>query len=126
MGAGNLYRYFYKEDIIIYFLLMTLFFGVAIYQFQHNDTGQFLCIYQYDKLRMKIPLDEDKIFSYKDKTIVIENGAVRIVKSECLHQYCVRHKAIKNVGECNLCVPTGILLKIEGKKKGKAIDALSH
>ena len=46
--------------------------------------------------------------------IAIHGGSVSVVEADCPDKICVRHGAIKNVGETIACVPHKLLIEIAG------------
>lgn len=46
--------------------------------------------------------------------ILIENGAARVLESDCPDGVCVSGGAISKTGESLLCAPAGVVLRVKG------------
>jgi len=67
---------------------------------------------------MELPLSEDtRTVLGEDghsNTLVVENGAARVVEADCPDQVCVRHGAVRYAGESIVCLPHRLIVTIEG------------
>lgn len=68
-----------------------------------------------------LPLDS----TYGHNVLVIENGAVRMTKSDCPDQVCVRTGAIDKPGQTIVCLPNRVVIEISGSKESP-IDDISQ
>ncbi len=71
--------------------------------------------------RIILPLDS----SFGHNVVVIENGAVSIMESDCPDQVCVRTGAISKPGQTIVCLPNRVVVEITGNKENE-IDGLSQ
>ena len=60
-----------------------------------------------------------------DSKIEIINGRARIVSSPCLQKVCIHKGFIEEPGECVVCAPNQVVVKIVGDSKDNAMDAVS-
>jgi hypothetical protein len=82
-------------------------------------------IYQDGKLVTRLSLKEDQQKSLYDGKMFIEikDGKIRVARSECPHQVCVRVGWIAHSGEAITCVPYKTVIEI-GSAKNTVIDAV--
>jgi hypothetical protein len=82
-------------------------------------------IYQDGKLVTRLSLKEDQQkFLYDGKMFIeIKDGKIRVARSECPHQVCVRVGWIAHSGEAITCVPYKTVIEI-GSVKNTVIDAV--
>ncbi len=60
-----------------------------------------------------------------DSEIRISNGKARIVSSPCVQKFCVHQGWIEGPGECIICAPNRVVVKVIGESENKLIDAIS-
>ncbi len=82
-------------------------------------------IYQDGKLVKRLSLKEDRQESLYDGKMLIEikDGKIRVSRSDCAHQICVRVGWIAHSGEAITCVPYKTVIEI-GSAKNTVIDAV--
>jgi hypothetical protein len=82
-------------------------------------------IYQDGKLVKRLSLKEDRQESLYDGKMLIEikDGKIRVSRSDCAHQICVRVGWIAHPGEAITCVPYKTVIEI-GSAKNTVIDAV--
>lgn len=82
-------------------------------------------IYQDGKLVKRLSLKEDQQESLYDGKMLIEikDGKIRVSRSDCAHQICVRVGWIAHSGEAITCVPYKTVIEI-GSAKNTVIDAV--
>jgi hypothetical protein len=82
-------------------------------------------IYQDGKLVKRLSLKEDQQESLYDgkMRIEIKGGKIRVSRSDCAHQICVRVGWIAHSGEAITCVPYKTVIEI-GSAKNTVIDAV--
>ena len=56
----------------------------------------------------------------------VQNGGIRVVRSDCPHRVCVRRGWIRAPGESIVCVPKRIVVAIEGRPGEGDLDAVAH
>lgn len=83
-------------------------------------------IYQDGKLVTRLSLKEDQQSSLYDGKMIIEvkDGKIRVARSDCSHQVCVRVGWIAHSGEAITCVPYKTVIEI-GSVKNTIIDAVA-
>ena len=82
-------------------------------------------IYQDGKLVKRLSLKENRQESLYDGKMLIEikDGKIRVARSDCAHQICVRVGWIAHSGEAITCVPYKTVIEI-GSAKNTVIDAV--
>ena len=105
-----------RNDLILIAVLLTFSFTPLAIVF---DSGKKLAVVKVDSAIIReIDLSVDEIFTVETnggKNVVeIKNGAIHVVEADCPDKICVRHGAIKNVGETIACVPHKLLIEIAG------------
>jgi hypothetical protein len=50
-----------------------------------------------------------------ETVVEVRGGRIRIAQSPCPHQICVRSGWIGQAGQMIVCVPNGVLVRVEGK-----------
>ncbi len=88
-------------------------------------------IYRDNTVIAQYPLSDEKTVSVRgdigDVGICIKNGAVKIDKSSCQHQICVRAGTITNSYGQLICAPNHILVCIRSREnKRLQLDAISQ
>ena len=67
---------------------------------------------------MELPLSEDTRIVLGEgehtNTLVIENGAARVVEASCPDQICVNQGAVRYEGESIVCLPHKLVVTVEG------------
>lgn len=58
-------------------------------------------------------------------TVVIRDGAVSVSHADCPDKICVAHHEIAGAGECIVCLPSRIIVRVEGGSKSEN-DAISR
>lgn len=124
-------NYIKKADIILLIFLIILGLVSSAYLFMSKSTGNTVIIEARGEVYGKYSLFEDKEIDvistdsvYSDVHVCIKNGEAKVTKSGCKNQVCVRHSAIKNIGESIICLPNKVIVKIEGN--GGGYDAISR
>ncbi|MFZ0240109.1 MAG: NusG domain II-containing protein [Desulfobacterales bacterium] len=84
-------------------------------------------IYQDGQLVKRLSLKEDHQESLYDGKMLIEitGGKIRVVRSDCAHQVCVRVGWIAHSGEAISCVPYKTVIEI-GSAETNIIDAVVY
>ena len=57
-------------------------------------------------------------------TIVIENGAAKVIKTSCADQICLHSAEISRAGQSILCAPAHVLLSVV--RKEASYDGIAH
>ncbi|MBQ1947168.1 MAG: NusG domain II-containing protein [Clostridia bacterium] len=69
-----------------------------------------------------LPLDKDGRFPVEDKlTVVIENGEVYVEEAVCPDHLCEKHAPIRQAGRSIVCLPSQIVVSLEGTGQVDAI-----
>lgn len=84
-------------------------------------------IFQNGKLLYTFSLNESRTIHVDgdyENTIIIENGAVRIISSTCPGQDCVRMGGIHSSGQNLICLPNRLEIRLSGSSDD--VDIISR
>ncbi len=104
------------------FCLLAIVSVFTIFIIKSSETaGKTAKIYLNSKLVRTVSLNKDcefKIKSEKDgekgyNIIRVKNGKISVIESDCKNQICVRHGAIDNDLLPIVCVPNGLVIRVE-------------
>ncbi len=79
-----------------------------------GEKGTAVEIYKDGKLVSSHPLTEEKTLTVDSVVIKTESGAVCIVQSDCKGRDCINSGKISRVGQCIVCLPNRVTVKITG------------
>ena len=107
-------------DLIIaaVIVLSAIFMAISLYEKDTSD--KVAVISQNNVIINKISLNQSSkphTFSYEGEypgTIEVENGRIRFSYAECPDQVCVHTGWIQRPGQIAVCLPAGVIIKIEG------------
>ena len=124
-------KYIKKADVILLIILVIAGLASTVYVAASKSNGDTVIVEQYGNLYGKYSLFENKEIDVpafdsisSDVHISIKDGSVKVTKSGCHNQICVRHAAISSTGESIICLPNRVVVKIEGK--GGGYDAVTN
>ncbi|MGI6085433.1 MAG: NusG domain II-containing protein [Acetivibrionales bacterium] len=104
--------------VIITVVLVAVLFTISFYEDNANE--KIAIISQNDVVLDKIRLNTlsgRQVIEYSGKypgTIEADNGKIRFVRAECPDQVCVNTGWIDRPGQIAVCLPAGMVIKIEG------------
>lgn len=118
------YPFFRPLDLLLYAFLaaVPLFLlsrggGRAEMLLVHSPDGEF-----------RTALGHDTLFSVDGSlgilTVRIESGRARIESSPCTGQQCVHRGWLGSSGDCSVCLPSGVWLRVESDTP--AVDAVTY
>ena len=116
-------------DAIVIVSILSL--SLALIVHAAIDTGTLspqpteAAIFHDGKLVKRLTLKKDQQVWLNDGKMLIEikDGKIRVIRSECPHQVCVRVGWITHPGEAITCVPYKTVIEV-GSAKDTAIDAV--
>lgn len=76
-------------------------------------------IYKENRLLEIQSLQHDRIISYGNVKVQIENGRARFLESNCPRRICVHTGWIDKPGQTVVCVPNRMLMEITGNRRTK-------
>jgi len=117
--VGKVLKIFTFADIflIVGLLLIAGFLSV---KFSRNLMNQKAYIYQDNQLLAEYSLADNRTVELNEHaTIQIKDGRIRMLKSDCKNQLCVKQKWSSNLPI--ICVPNRITIVIKGKSKQKML-----
>ncbi len=107
-----------KNDMILIAALLILGGGLALLLYVTKQDGGTVRVQVDGCAELELPLGEDARILLGEgdhtNTLVIENGAARIVEASCPDQICVNHGAIRYAGESIVCLPHKLVVSVEG------------
>ena len=116
-------------DVIVIVLILSLSLALIARATlgSHRSSSKPLeaSIYQEGQLLKRLSLKEDQKMSLNDGKMLIEikDGKIRVTRSNCPRQVCVRVGWIAHPGEAITCVPYKTVIEI-GSADNTAIDAV--
>ena len=112
-----------KYDIILIVVLSLFSIGFPFLYGYFSTPGSEVEIYENNRLIKQLKIDIDSIIELKStigKFIVeINKGKVHVAGSQCPAKICMKTGWIHKDGQCIVCAPNKILIKITGGKKQK-------
>ena len=108
-------------------VVLTLLSFPVIRHFQHE--GRVVVIEVDGELVGNFSLEEDRFIPVDGKLgttkVEIVGTGVRVLDSPCPHKLCVKSGTISRSGETLVCLPNGVVIRIEGGEK-PSVDAVSR
>lgn len=108
-------------------VVLTLLSLPIIRQFQHE--GRVVVVEVDGELVGNFSLEEDRFIPVDGKLgttrVEIVGNRVRVLDSPCPLKLCVKSGTISKSGEALVCLPNGVVIRIEGGEK-PPVDAVSR
>jgi len=118
-SARKIIKIFTWADLVLIVCLLLLA-GYLSIKFSRNLMNQKAYIYQDNILLAEFSLADDRTITLNEHaTIQIKDGRIRMLKSDCKNQLCVKQKWSNNLPV--ICVPNKITIVIKGKDKKKML-----
>lgn len=111
---------FCKGDaVVIFFVVMlAVLTGMLFFIGTGREKGSMVVVYQNGEKTQELPLHADGEIlienSYTNK-LVVKQGKVAIVESDCPGMDCVHSGWIKDKGRSLVCLPNRVEIRIEGE-----------
>lgn len=117
-----------KADIILLAVLVVIGITSSVYLTFSKSSGETVKIKLNGELYASYSLTENRVVEISENgmhnTVVIKDGKVKVSKSDCANQVCVRHSEIKSGGESIVCLPHKLVVSIESSG-GDKYDTIS-
>jgi hypothetical protein len=116
-------------DVVVIVLILSLSLALIVHAVLDSRGSSSnpieASVYQDGKLVKPLSLQKDHQESLFDGKMLIEikDGKIRVFRSDCSHQICVRVGWIAHSGEAITCVPYKTVIEI-GSAKNTVIDAV--
>ena len=112
-----------KNDIILAVVLLLISVaGLLLYKGLQSD-GDFAVVLAHGEEIARFSLDKDTEYVISTdggtNTLVIKGGKADIISADCPDGICVGHAPISKVGESIVCLPHGVVVKIDSNKKSE-------
>lgn len=108
----------YKNDVLLIAALLILGGGLALFLWSTRQAGGVVSVQVDGDTVAELPLSEDTRLVLGEgahtNTLVIKDGAARVVEASCPDQICVDHGAIRYEGESVVCLPHRLVVTVEG------------
>ena len=108
----------HRNDAILIVVLLILGGSLALFLYATRRSGGYVSVQVDGGTVMELPLDEDTRLVLGEgahtNTLVIQDGAARVVEASCPDQICVNHGAIRYEGESIVCLPHRLVVTVEG------------
>jgi len=116
-----------KGDFILIILIVavsvSMMAGFALSKTRYRDMKKVAVIIQNNNVIKKIDLDSvnepERLIIEGDyrEVILIEKGRIRFEEANCPDRLCVKTGWLNEAGDIAVCIPNGIIIKIEGEKQ---------
>ena len=119
------------DRALIYFLLLSVLFTFLGTIWVAHSVGKpdEVVVSANGEVAARFSLQGQSQFKIRgplgDSEINITNGKVKMVSSSCVQKVCVHKGYIEKPGECIVCAPNGIVVKIVSKSETERLDAIS-
>ena len=111
----TLLKSFNKADIslIVVIIFITVFLSIIAFQKDNSKNTYAICEIDGKPVR-KISLDKDqKIDLNNGMELEVKKGRIRVSKSDCPQQICVKHSWLKYNSDIIVCVPNRCIIYTE-------------
>ena len=123
-------RFVTRGDIVLIVVLLLLsaagFAGVNQFGFSGKHVVVEVNGVRVLELSLENDIREVVTGPVGETVIVIENGSVRVEKSDCPNHYCERMGSISRRGELVVCVPNRVVVSIKGGSEGESLDGVTQ
>ncbi len=113
--------------ISLFTLLAVVSICVILIKFSENKTGKTAKIYSDNKLVRTVILNKDDEFTVENgdnyNIVRIKNGKISVVEANCKNQICVKQGETDRSLLPIVCVPNGLVIKVDDGDKKIDIDA---
>ena len=116
----------YRNDLILNILIILLCISVPICLFVfENDEEKRVIVSSEGCEVYDMPIDKNGQAEINGVTVIVENGRVRVGKSDCPDRLCMKMKDAQNVGDSIICVPNKVSVRIVGMGAKKGADVVA-
>lgn len=98
--------------LFISFFLIYYYYIFSIFSLYKESKAQ---IYDNNHLIYTLPLNQDRIISYRHMHFEINNRRIRVLDSDCPRQVCVLNGWISKPSQRIICIPNRIIIEISGQ-----------
>lgn len=122
----------YDKILIVIVVLLSL---AGIYKGKSqldNSNSKYVYIEVNGEKYREIVFDENTDIStvidtdYGHNEVLVKDGKVMMIESDCRDQICVEESGMSKVGEINVCLPNRVSVEIRGLENDSEIDYMSH
>ena len=110
-----------KRNDILLILALTLAGFIAFFATRPGKQAAQAEVYADGALVWQCALADSGTFEVNGVTVAVEDGAARVVSSDCRDQICVHMGAIDLAGESIVCLPNRVSVVLTGED---ALDAV--
>lgn len=118
-----------KADIILAVILIFAGLAASAYSVIGTDAGNTVVVTVDGKEFGRYPLAEEQTIVVKKNNhtneIIIKDGTVSMLFSDCANQVCVNTGAISKTSQSIVCLPHKVMVEIEGGGEPE-YDAISN
>ncbi len=118
----EIFKQLFKKGDIVLLVVVLVLVALTIYFALRSDASE-ADVYVEGKLVYKLDLNKDCTVDILDGRVCIkiENGKVRVAKSDCVSQLCVHAQSIGKEGGMIVCLPNKVVVKVVAKE----VDAIT-
>lgn len=101
-----------KADIFIIAIILLTTLLLGGFMLVGKQDGNVAVVTVKNAKLGRYPLSENRTIKLDGNTVVIENGKAFMKSADCRDKICVSHTAVSAVGECIVCLPHEVVVKI--------------
>ncbi|MFO7881724.1 MAG: NusG domain II-containing protein [Kosmotogaceae bacterium] len=118
-------KLFGKYDwILITIVGLVVFITIIPFNYDSNNTA---FVYIGNEMSFKIDLTEDGTYSVLESVVVeVKDKRIRIKKSNCPQQLCVKMGWISSPGVPIVCIPNKVMVVIKAESDNKDYDVITQ
>lgn len=117
-----------KADILLAILLIFIGLGTSFSLAKSQDPGIYAEITVAGELYGTYDLREDREITIRQNghtnVLLIEDGSIRMVSSDCHNHQCIRQGSINTVSQTIVCLPNQVFVNISGENR--TFDAVAY
>lgn len=114
-------------DVLVFSLSFAAIVALG-FKVYGQSSGDWVAVITSLEGRWVFPLSTEQILTPADLQggciVFFHNGSVRVVRSDCPEQICIRMGRISRPGQWIACLPHRIFIEIEGRDKDP-VDAIN-
>ncbi len=107
-------KYFVLSDIFIIVAVIVAIVALLLVVFLPQE-GQTVEIFSDGELVKTIDLSDSTSYLINGVTVCVKDGKATVADSDCPDKLCCKANAISRAGECIICLPNRVVVRIHGK-----------
>ena len=123
---------FKKHDMIILAAVILLALcSLLLFRLLNRESPAIARVAVDGNIIAEYPLNSDRTFTVNGIAsgtveVVISDGTVDVISASCPDKICVKHAPISRTGESIVCLPSRVVISVEGSTASEELDAVSQ